>query len=146
MPGDYLKAGKIAMDKRQRIAISEFVSDRTPRPLTGPLLTFDLPSEVAQLHAEPIWHTHGHNARTLLKQRDLRVVLVVLREGKHVQEHEASEPLAIQPLRGAMRVHVPTEIVELTANQLLSIDKRVPYGIEATEDCELLLWVGWSKD
>jgi hypothetical protein len=141
---DYLHA-ETPMDERQRIAISEFVSDRTPRPLSGPLLTFDLPEEVAQLHSEPIWHTHGHNARTLIKQPDVRLVLIALRAGKQVHERETNESLAIQSLRGVLRVHVPTEIVVLRAQQLMSLDKHVPYGIEAAEDCEFLLWLGWSK-
>lgn len=134
------------MDQRQRIAISSFVSDRTPRSLTGPLLTFDLSHEAALLHEEPIWREHGHNARTLIKQHEFRLVLISLRAGKEVHERESNEPVAIQPLHGTIRVHVPTEVVELGAQQLLSLDKRVPYGIEANEDCDLLLWVGWSKD
>jgi hypothetical protein len=134
------------MDQRHRIAISSFVSDRTPRSLTGPLLTFDLSREAALLHEEPIWREHGHNARTLIKQRDFRLVLISLRGGRDVHERESNEPVAIQPLRGAIRVHVPTEVVELGPQQLLSVDKRVPYGIEASEDSDLLLWVGWSKD
>jgi hypothetical protein len=133
------------MDQRHRIAISEFVSDRTPRPLRGPLLTFDLAEEVALLHAEPIWHNHGHNARTLIKQLDYRLVLIALRAGKQVHERETDESLTIQPLRGTVLVHVPTEVVELRARHLLSLDKRVPYGFEAVEDCEFLLALGWTK-
>jgi quercetin dioxygenase-like cupin family protein len=133
------------MDQRQRIAISEFVSDRTPRALSGPLLTFDLLDEVAQLRDEPIWHTHGHNARTLIKQSDYRMVLIALRAGKVVHEHEANASLTIQPVRGILRVHVPTEVVELRPHQLMSLDRHIPYGIEAPEDCEFLLSIGWTK-
>ena len=133
------------MDERQRIAISQFVSDRTPRPLTGPLLTFDLRSEAAQLHAEPIWQTHGHNARTLIKQLDFRLVLISLRAGKEVHERAAGEPIAVQPLQGDLRVNMPTEVVQIGPQQLLSIDKHVPYSFEAINDYEFLLWVGWSR-
>lgn len=132
------------MDERQRIAISEFVSDRTPRPLTGPLLQFDMLNEVAQLHAEPNWHRQGHNARTLIKQLDFRLVLITLRAGKQVHG-AAGEPIAVQPLSGRIRVEVPTEAVDLGPQQLLSLDKHVPYGFEALEDCAFLVWLGWSK-
>lgn len=134
------------MDTRQQVAISDFVSDRTPRPLTGPLMTFDLPAEIASLHAEQVWHAHGHNARTLIKHSEFRLVLITLQAGKRVHEREASERLALQMLSGSARVHVPTEMIQLNAGQLVSLDRRIPYGIEAVDTCELLLWLGWSKD
>jgi quercetin dioxygenase-like cupin family protein len=133
------------MDERQRIAISEFVSDRTPRPLTGPLLSFDLANEVALLRDEPIWHSHGHNARTLIKQPDFRLVLISLRAGKQVHERDVEEPIAVQPLQGRLRVEVNAKAVDLGPQQLVSIGKNVPYAFEAVEDCAFLLWVGWSK-
>lgn len=134
------------MDTRQRIAISDMVSERTPRPLMGPLLTFDLPSEVNSLRAEDVWRAHGHNARTLIKHSEFRLVLVALQAGKHVHEHETPVRLTIQVLDGRARVHVPTENVELTAGQLLALDRHLNYGIEALEESNILLWVGWSKD
>src|SRR5215510_13997347 len=79
------------MDTRQRIAISEFVSERTPRPLMGPILTFDLAEEMAALRAESVWQANGHNARTLIKHSEYRVVLIALREGSHVHEQQTDE-------------------------------------------------------
>lgn len=134
------------MDQRQRIAISEFVSERTPRPLMGPILNFDLQEEMAALRAESTWQANGHNARTLIKHSEYRVVLIALRAGSHVHEQQTDERLAIQTLRGQVRLHVPTESVDLRASQLVSLDRHVPFSLEALEDCDFLLWVGWSKD
>lgn len=134
------------MDERQRIAISEMVSDRTPRPLMGPMLTFDLEAEKASLRSEPIWSSHGHNARTLLKHSEFRLVLIALRAGKHAGERETGERVALQLLSGRARLQVPTEQLELRAGQLVSLDRHINFGIEAVEDCDLLLWLGWSKD
>ncbi|HKU44398.1 MAG TPA: hypothetical protein VJR89_39835 [Polyangiales bacterium] len=134
------------MDRRQRIAISEFVSERTPRPLMGPILNFDLSEEIAALRSESVWHAHGHNARTLIKHSEYRVVLIALRSGSHVHEQQTDERLAIQTLRGQVRLHVPTESVDLGPNQLVSLDRHVPFSLEAIEDCDFLLWLGWSKD
>jgi quercetin dioxygenase-like cupin family protein len=134
------------MDRRQAIAINEFVSERTPRPLMGPILNFDLESEMGLLRDEEVWHAHGHNARTLIKHSEFRVVLIALRVGAQVHEQQSDERLAIQTLRGRVRLHVPTESVELRAHQLVSLDRHVPYSLEAIEDCDFLLWLGWSKD
>jgi quercetin dioxygenase-like cupin family protein len=134
------------MDKRQAIAISEFVSERTPRPLMGPILNFDLDTEMASLREEDGWRAHGHNARTLIKHSEFRVVLIALRVGSQVHEQQTDERLAIQTLRGRVRLHVPTESVELRINQLVSLDRHIPFSLEALEDCDFLLWLGWSKD
>ena len=134
------------MDERQKIAISEMVSDRTPRPLMGPMLAFDLESEKASLRGENGWRTHGHNARTLIKHSEFRLVLIALQPGKHAGERETSERVVLQLLSGRARLHVPTEHIELRAGQLISLDRHIPFGIEAIEECDLLLWVGWSKD
>ena len=134
------------MDRRQAIAISEFVSDRTPRPLMGPILNFDLDAETAWLRDEEAWRAHGHNARTLIKHSEFRVVLIALQQGAQVHEKQTDERLAIQLLHGRVKLHVPTESVELRVNQLVSLDRHVPFSIEALEDCDFLLWLGWSKD
>lgn len=134
------------MDRRQAIAISEFVSERTPRALMGPILNFDLEAEMAWLREEDGWRTHGHNARTLIKHSEFRVVLIALRASAQVHEQQTDERLAIQTLRGRVRLHVPTESVELRANQLVSLDRHIPFRLEALEDCDFLLWLGWSKD
>jgi hypothetical protein len=55
----------------------EHESHRRPHeapPTAGPFMEFDLPAEIHRLHAETTWST-GHNARTLIKYDDFRVVL-----------------------------------------------------------------------
>lgn len=47
-------------------------------PTAGPFMEFDLLAEIHRLHAETTWST-GHNARTLLKYDDLRIVLTALK-------------------------------------------------------------------
>jgi len=133
------------MDERQRAAISDFVSDRTPRPLMGSLLTFNLPQEVSLLRGE-VEYTKGHNGRTLIKHSEFRVVLVVLKAGATVNEQQSDQRIALQPLQGHIRLHLPDEVVNLHPDQLLSLDRNRSYHIEAVEDSAFLMWVGWSKD
>jgi quercetin dioxygenase-like cupin family protein len=134
------------MDKRQQIAISEFVSDRTPRPLLAPVLNFDLEEEVASLRQEEAWTAHGHNARTLIKHSELRLVLITLRKGYHLHEQQIAERVSLQILSGELRVHVPTETLQLRAAQLLALDRQLPFTVDAVEDSAFMLWLGWSKD
>jgi quercetin dioxygenase-like cupin family protein len=133
------------MDQRQKLAITDFVSDRTPRPLMAPVLNFDLAEEAASLRAEPAWLTHGHNARTLVKHSEFRLVLITLRTGSQIHEQQISERISLQILSGSLRVHVPTETLELPAGRLIALDRQLPFSVEALSDCDFLLWLGWSK-
>ena len=131
------------MDDRQRLAISQFVSDRTPRPLLAPVLAFNLQKEIGILRGE-VEYLKGHNGRTLIKHDSLRVVLVALKAGAVINEHEGEHAMAFQPLSGHLRLHLPNEVLDLRAQQLVSIDRDLRYSIEAVEDSEFLIWLGWS--
>src|SRR5215475_3694319 len=52
-----------------------------------PYMEFDLVGEVHRLKAESSWDT-GHNAKTLIKYDDLRVVLMALQSGARLPEHQ----------------------------------------------------------
>jgi quercetin dioxygenase-like cupin family protein len=129
------------MDERQRIAIRQFISDRTPRPLAAPLLAFDLRRELAALRAE-FEPDKRHNARTLIKFDGLRVVLVALNRGAQIQEHESSQPLAFHLLSGELRLQLGDDVSDVHPEQLVSVDRQSTYTIEALADSELLVWVG----
>jgi quercetin dioxygenase-like cupin family protein len=133
------------MDEQQALALKDVVSDRTPRPLMGSVLNFNLPQEVSALRGEPAYK-NGHNARTLIKHSEFRVVLVVLGQGAEVHEQKSSERIALQPISGHVRLQLAAEVVNLHADQLLSLDRDISYRIAAVEDSAILLWVGWSKD
>jgi len=133
------------MDEQRVLALKDIVSERTPRPLMGAVLNFNLPQEISTLRGENAY-LNGHNARTLIKHSEFLLVLIVLRQGAEVHEHKSSERMAMQPLSGHVRLHLASEVVNLHADQLLSLDRDITYRIAAVEDSAFLLWVGWSKD
>jgi quercetin dioxygenase-like cupin family protein len=121
------------------------VSNRTPRPLDGTALAFNLSEEAHVLRGEWPYRDHGHNARTLLKHTGFRLVLVALAPGKRVLEHQTYNHVAVQVLAGRVRVNVLDTDVELGDGGLLGLDRYVPHGIEAIEASDLLIWLGWSE-
>ena len=129
------------------ITLEQLTSERTPRPLMASRLNFNLPQEILALQGEVEYEKGGHNARTLVKHSEFRIVLVVLKAGAKVGQQETDERLALQPLSGHIRVHVADqdEVVNLHSDQLFSLDRNQPYNIEAVEDTAFLLFVGWSK-
>ena len=133
------------MDEQQALALQDIAAERAPRPLMGPVLSFNLPLEISALRGEPAYQ-HGHNARTLIKHSEFRLVLVVLRGGAEVHQQSSAERIALQPLVGHVRLQLTDKVVNLHADQLLSLDRDITYRIVAVEDSAMLLWVGWSND
>ena len=121
------------------------VSERTPRSLTGAALSFDLATEAELLRREQAWHDHGHNARTLAKYTDFRVVLVVLKADARMRQAQSDQCMTVQPLSGSVRVYLPDSLHDVASGQLLTLGSCVPHEIVAVEESAFLLCLGWSK-
>jgi quercetin dioxygenase-like cupin family protein len=111
------------------------------RPLDGPHLSFDLSAEADRLRRERPWADHGHNAITLAKYADLRLVLTVLRSGMHMLTHEPEERLAIQVVSGRLRIRTGRQRLELGMGHLMTLDRAQAHEVEALEDATFLLTV-----
>ena len=118
---------------------------REPHPLSGTVLTFDLAAEASALMLEPTWKATGHNAKTLIKYPDFRVVLIALRAGARMEEHQTDHCVTVQVLGGRVRLHLPTTKADLAPGTLLALDRTVSHDVEALEDSVFLLSLGWSK-
>jgi quercetin dioxygenase-like cupin family protein len=70
----------------------------------------------------------------------------VLGTGARVQEHQSYKHIAVHALSGRLRLHLPSEAIDLGAGGLLSLDRYVPHDIEAIEDRSFLLCVGGSEE
>ncbi len=111
--------------------------------LIGPLLEFDLAAEADQLRQEEAWKTTSRNAKTLVKYPDLRVVLIVMKAGTRMEGHRTNESISLQALAGRLRVHLPGHAAELSAGNLLTLERAMPHEVEALEDCSFLLTIPW---
>jgi quercetin dioxygenase-like cupin family protein len=114
------------------------------RVLAPESVTIDLGREAEQLRALDTWAQHGHSATTLFKYPDLRCVLIAIRKGSHIREHQSEGRLALQCLRGRLRVQLEGTLSELGAGQVLALERSVPHEIEALDDSEVLLTVAWA--
>lgn len=117
-------------------------SGRQGQSLAGPVLRFDLDSELGDLRRQPAYANLGPSGRTLVKEPDLRIVLIALKAGGQMEEHHASGPISVQVLEGGVRMHLPDGNVELRAGQLLSLQPGIRHDVEAIEDTGFLLTIG----
>jgi quercetin dioxygenase-like cupin family protein len=115
------------------------------RALEAPVLSFSLRSEVEQLRQQPSYLKGDPSGRTLVKEPDLRIVLMALKAGARLQEHHASGPISVQAIEGRLRVRLAAESFELTAGQLLALESGIRHDVEAIEDSAFLLTIGRTK-
>jgi len=65
--------------------------------LTRPILKFDLSDESDALQHEDGWRNTGHSAKTLVKHHDFRIVLIAMKKGARLEEHQTAGAISIQP-------------------------------------------------
>lgn len=112
----------------------------------GSAPTVDLGAAVATLVAGSSRAGGGHRARTLVKDGDLRVVLVALEAGARLAEHHAPGRITIHTLSGHLIVRAAGEASELPAGHLLTLARAVPHEVEAREASSFLLTIAWPGD
>ena len=120
-----------------------------PRPRPEPrvarsILSFDLAGEIEALRDEPVWRSKGHNAKTLVKRADSKIVLTLLREGQHLKEHAVDASVTIQVLAGRIRLNIGAEGVEpieLGAGGLLALEPRTAHDVEAVGETAMLVMI-----
>lgn len=117
---------------------------RQPVPTSGTLLSFDIAEEVRKLQSEQPWQAE-HTANTLVKYPDLRIVLITLKAGGRLLEHQTAGRLSIHALSGEIHVKVDGKVIEMSAGKLLTLDRDVPHEVEAKLDSVFLLTIAWSK-
>lgn len=119
--------------------------ERPGRHLADALQSLDLWAELFRLRDEETWRRTGRHARTLVKDADLRVVLVTLQVGMRMEEHHAPGRITIQTLTGWITVQTDERSVDLPAGRLLTLGPAIAHAIEAREESAFLLTIAWPN-
>jgi quercetin dioxygenase-like cupin family protein len=106
---------------------------------------FDLVSIEREMREEETYLREGHSARTLTREHDLRIVLVVMKAGSRIAEHQVHETASIHALRGHLQLQLGNRLLDLPASQLLVLEPGLPHGIEAVVESSFLLTLGWPQ-
>jgi quercetin dioxygenase-like cupin family protein len=93
------------------------------------------------LREEPHPAKDGHRQIGLLHREHLRVVLFAFDRGGWLREHRAPGLVTIHVLSGRLRVATASSAHDLTAGQVLVLERDVPHDVEATEQSDMLLTV-----
>jgi quercetin dioxygenase-like cupin family protein len=95
------------------------------------------------MRQEDAYAREGHTARTLVREPDLRIVLIAIQAGSRIAEHDTNETASIHTLTGHIRVGIPDRVVDLRAGELLVLERGMRHDVEAVLESAVLLTIGW---
>jgi quercetin dioxygenase-like cupin family protein len=104
----------------------------------------DLGHEILDSALRKPWQS-GIYSKTLLKKKDLRIVLISMEPTATMQEHHADGTISIQVLRGAIQINVKGRKLDLPTGHLLTLDPSIKHNVEAVEDSAFLLTISWPS-
>lgn len=110
--------------------------------LAAPTLRFDLRVEADTLRQQDGYRQGSPSGRTLVKEPDLRIVLMALKAGARLEEHRASGPISVQVLEGTIHLRLGEQSIELPAGGLLMVEPAIAHDVEAAVDSVFLLTIG----
>jgi quercetin dioxygenase-like cupin family protein len=122
-----------------------------PQPLqprvAGPELEFDLSREIEQLRTRESWGCMpGRSSLTLVRQRDLRVILISMKANQRMGEHRADGRIAIQTIAGRICVHLQSRKIDLSAGRFLALQCGQHHDVESLEESAFLLIITWPAE
>ena len=109
------------------------------RPLAGPILTFDLEEQIAELRREESYGRSGRAGRTLAKSGRFRLTLTAMAAGNEIGTHQADSPMTLQVLQGSLRFRSASGEHEMRAGQVLFFGPGDAHDIRASEESALLI-------
>lgn len=111
------------------------------RSLSGTVLDFRLEEERSRVADSAILKRTGRSARTLSKEGDIRVMLVVLDAGAEIDTHRAAGPITVQVLDGTLDFEVGDAVHELRTGMLLTVPAGVDHAVRSEPGATFLLTV-----
>ena len=121
-------------------------AQRAAREVSEPVMVLDVPREVELLRREPAWAQGDRNAKTLVKEPDLRVVLTVLKQGASLREHRVPGTATVQVLSGRARLHLASRQVDVSTGGVVSLERDLPHDLEALEESAVLISIAWPAE
>jgi quercetin dioxygenase-like cupin family protein len=103
---------------------------------------FNLAAIDAEMRREDAYQRDGHAARTLVREDDIRIILMVMRAGARIAEHQANDTASIHTLSGNVRLRLPDHDAELPAGRLLVLERGLRHSVEAVAESAFLLTLG----
>lgn len=108
-------------------------------------LGFDLPSLIATMKQSFTWANGELNALILLKSPEKRIILTAMPEGTEVESYQSNDSVTFQVIEGRLKFHVRKDTITLHKGQVMTLDDKIKYRLEAEEETVVLLTISDSS-
>jgi quercetin dioxygenase-like cupin family protein len=123
------------------MALEHTRDERVSRLLTEGLHVFDLDNTLQGLRSEPEYESNGRNGTTLVKNGELRVVLMAMPAGGEMADHHAPGPITVQVLEGEIEFSVGGSAHLIRPGKLLSLSSGETHAVKAIQASAFLLTI-----
>lgn len=107
--------------------------------------SFDIDAIAQELRTAAAYERDGHTARTLVRTADLRVLLIAVRTGGGLSEHQADATASVHTISGHVRLKLPDRVADLPAGHIIVLERGLKHDVEAVTDSVFLLTHGWHS-
>ncbi len=127
----------------------EAVVSRLPE-LSSPAILKNLWYEIERLKLAPSWQLPtGRSSETLAKYPDFVLVLVLMKAGTfigqheiRIGQHEIKGRISVYMIQGRIELHLlEGQVMHMGAGELLTLDQALAYDVQALEECAFLLTI-----
>jgi quercetin dioxygenase-like cupin family protein len=118
-------------------------SRRRARSVSAQGMVYRLPLEIESLKQDLAHTTGGRAAKTLVKSRNLRVVLITVRSGSTIDPHAIAGGALLHVLEGRIKIHLADTGGEARAGDVVVLNQNLRQPVEALEKATVLAMVAW---
>lgn len=105
---------------------------------------FDLAREMAESEQKKPW-PQGRYTQTLVKEPDMRLLLISMEKGAELKEHHVDGPISVQVLKGSIGFGAGGEKRTLAAGNVIALRASIKHEVEALEDTAFLITISWPE-
>ena len=105
--------------------------------------SIDIGRAEQELRAEPAYAQDGHTARTLVRESDLRMVLIAIRQDASIDQHHTDHTACIHVLTGNITLRFATYSVAVPTGGIFVLEANAPHAVSAAVDSAFTLTIGW---
>jgi quercetin dioxygenase-like cupin family protein len=113
--------------------------------ISGDVLPLNIEDESAAILEAAKAAGVGHTAKTLVKDGPLRVVIIGMKPGASLHEHQSPGPVTVHVLAGQVDVASAGRSDSLQAGRALVFGPAVAHSLQAATDSVVLLTIAWPS-
>jgi NADH:ubiquinone oxidoreductase subunit F (NADH-binding)/quercetin dioxygenase-like cupin family protein len=102
---------------------------------------FDFRHEIDELESTEVWKTKDRITKALVKEENVRIVLMLMKAGAILKEHKAEGNVFIHVLRGRIQFALDHNAVEFEQGQMMALNRGVRHSVKALDESAFVIFI-----